>query len=282
MKEITGISLGRMNNGAHFIFVKNILDRAQADTAVQAQAAAQVAALKAAVEQEDRDLKLSQKSLLTDDIAQADAERDACYLGYKRAVQGFLDFPVADVAKAAKVLAQHIKDYGIDPRMQLDRETGMLVNFIADLEDKYKAEVTKLSLALFVENLKEANARLMAATAERTAERMGQTVGALKASRAASDEAYRMLVKMVNALALVYGEADYADFIDYVNTEVVHYKREVLGQKATSDGTPGGGDENPGGGSETPGGGDEKPGGGSETPGGGSETPGDGDDEFQG
>lgn len=282
MKEITGISLGRMNNGAHFLFVKNILDRAQADTAVQAKAAAQVAALKAAVEQEDRDLKLSQKSLLTDDIVQADAERDAFYLGYKRAVQGFLDFPVADVAKAAKVLAQHIKDYGIDPKMQLDRETGMLVNFIADLEDKYKAEVTKLSLAPFVESLKEANARLMAATAERTAERMGQTVGALRASRAASDEAYRMLVKMVNALALVYGEADYADFIDYVNTEVVHYKREVLGQKATSDGTPGGGDENPGDGSETPGGGDEKPGGGSETPGGGSETPGDGDDEFQG
>lgn len=60
---------------------------------------------------------------------------------------------------------------------------------------------------------------------------MGVTVGALKAARTASDDAYRALVKMVNALALVYGEKDYTAFIDYVNTEVTHYKREVIGQK---------------------------------------------------
>lgn len=39
-----------------------------------------------------------------------------------------------------------------------------------------------------------------------------------------------MLVKMVNALALVEGEKDYAAFIDRTNTEIVRYKREVLGQ----------------------------------------------------
>ena len=43
---------------------------------------------------------------------------------------------------------------------------------------------------------------------------------------------------MVNALALVFGEADYADFIDYVNTEIVHFKREVLNQKASTTTTP--------------------------------------------
>lgn len=39
---------------------------------------------------------------------------------------------------------------------------------------------------------------------------------------------------MVNALALVFGEKDYTSFIDYVNTEITHYKREVLNQKSTS------------------------------------------------
>lgn len=35
---------------------------------------------------------------------------------------------------------------------------------------------------------------------------------------------------MVNALALVFGEKDYTAFIDYVNTEITHYKREALNQ----------------------------------------------------
>ena len=71
MKEISTISLERMNNGAHFLYVSNILARAEADTKVKTKAAAQVAALKAAVAQEDEDLKISQKSLLPDDIAKA-------------------------------------------------------------------------------------------------------------------------------------------------------------------------------------------------------------------
>ena len=160
MKEIGTINLHRMNNGAHFLYVSNVLARAEADTKVSEKAAAQVSALKTAVAQEDRDLKLSQKSLLTDDIAQADRDRDQLYIGYKQAVKGFLNLPVENLAQAAKVLNQHIIDYAIDPQEQLDKETGMLVNFLADLEGKYAEQVSALSLTPFVTALKEANAQL--------------------------------------------------------------------------------------------------------------------------
>lgn len=239
MKEIYDINIQRMNNGAHFTFVSNILARAEADTAVKGKAAEQVNNLKAAVSAEDEALKISQKSLLTDEIAKADNDRDALYAGYKKAVEGFLAMPIADMAQAAKVLVQHIKDYKINTADQLDKETGLLVNFITDLEDKYTAQVTKLGLTAFVTNMKEANERVRTLTLQRTNEKMGVTVGALKAARTASDTAYRALVKMVNALALVLGEKDYTAFIDYVNTEVTHYKREVIGQKAKAPSTSG-------------------------------------------
>ena len=239
MKEIYDINIQRMKNGAHFTFVSNILARAEADTAVKGKAADQVNNLKAAVSAEDEALKISQKSLLTDDIAKADNDRDALYAGYKKAVEAFLAMPIADMAQAAKVLAQHIKDYKINTADQLDKETGLLVNFITDLEDKYSAQVTKLGLTAFVTNMKEANECVRTLTLQRTNEKMGVTVGALKAARTASDDAYRALVKMVNALALVYGEKDYTAFIDYVNTEVTHYKREVIGQKAKAPSTSG-------------------------------------------
>ena len=239
MKEINDISLPRMNNGAHFTFVSNILARVESDTAVKGKAADQVSNFKAAVAAEDEALKISQKSLLTDDIAKADIDRDALYAGYKKAVEAFLAMPIADMAQAAKVLAQHIKDYKINTAGQLDKETGLLVNFITDLEDKYSAQVAKLGLTAFVTNLKEANERVRMLTLQRTNEKMGVTVGALKAARTSSDDAYRALVKMVNALALVFGEKDYTAFIDYVNTEVTHYKREVIGQKAKAPSTSG-------------------------------------------
>lgn len=239
MKEIYDINIQRMNNGAHFTFVSNILARAEADTAVKGKASELVSNFKVAIAAEDEALKISQKSLLTDDIAKADIDRDALYAGYKKAVEAFLAMPVADMAQAAKVLAQHIKDYKINTAGQLDKETGLLVNFITDLEDKYSAQVAKLGLTAFVINLKEANERVRMLTLQRTNEKMGVTVGALKAARTSSDEAYRALVKMVNALALVFGEKDYTAFIDYVNTEVTHYKREVIGQKAKAPSTSG-------------------------------------------
>ncbi len=239
MSEITTLSLERLNNGAHFLFISNVLARAEADTTVKSKLSAQIASLKTAKEQEDEDLKISQKSLLTDDITAADAERDSLYSGYKKAVNGFKGLPVENMAKAAKVLAQHIKDYAIDPKMQLDKETGLLINFIDDLEKKYVNEVQTLSLGAFVSSLKDANEKVRTLTSSRTDERMAKVAGALKASRKASDEAYRQLVKFVNAYALIEGDAKYLSFIDYVNTEIVHYKREVIGQKSGSTQTSG-------------------------------------------
>ena len=282
MKEIYDINIQRMNNGAHFTFVSNILARAEADTAVKGKASELVSNFKAAVAAEDEALKISQKSLLTDEIAQADSDRDALYAGYKKAVEGFLAMPIADMAQAAKILSQHIKDYKINTADQLDKETGLLVNFITDLEDKYSAQVAKLGLTAFVTNLKEANERVRMLTLQRTNEKMGVTVGALKVARTASDDAYRALVKMVNALALVFGEKDYTAFIDYVNTEITHYKREVLGQKASAPSTSGnsavdsGSTSTPSGGGSTSGTGSSSSGG--STSGGSSSS--DGDDNV--
>ena len=282
MKEIYDINIQRMNNGAHFTFVSNILARAEADTAVKGKASELVSNFKVAVAAEDEALKISQKSLLTDEIAQADSDRDALYAGYKKAVEGFLAMPIADMAQAAKILSQHIKDYKINTADQLDKETGLLVNFISDLEDKYAAQVVKLGLTAFVTNLKEANERVRTLTLQRTNEKIGITVGVLKTARTASDDAYRALVKMVNALALVFGEKDYTAFIDYVNTEITHYKREVLGQKASAPSTSGnsavdsGNTSTPSGGGSTSGTGSSSSG--SSTSGGSSSS--DGDDNV--
>ena len=134
--------------------------------------------------------------------------------------------------------------------LKLTSKKSVLTDDIAtaDAERDGPSEVQTLSLGAFVTALKAANEKVRTLTATRTDERMAKAVGALKASRKASDEAYRQLVKFVNAYALIEGDSKYLSFIDYVNTEIVHYKREVIGQKSgsaqtsgTTGGTTGGG-----------------------------------------
>lgn len=153
MKQIEDISLPRMYNGAHFTFVSNILARAEVDTSAKTKAASLVTVPLDALAVEDEALKISQKNLLSDEIANADTDSGALYAGYKEAVEGFLATPAADMAQAATELVQHIKDYRINTADQLDKETGLLVNFIADLEGKFFAQVEKMLLTAFVSNM---------------------------------------------------------------------------------------------------------------------------------
>ena len=61
MSEIGTLSLERLNNGAHFLFISNVLARAEADANVKSKLIAQIVSLKAAMEQEDEDLKTRKK-----------------------------------------------------------------------------------------------------------------------------------------------------------------------------------------------------------------------------
>ena len=159
--------------------------------------------------------------------------------------------------KAAARLEQLLKDYNINPAMQLDRETGLLLNLISDLETKSAADVTALALTPVVQAMKQANDKLREVTRARANDRAVQIVGQLKQAQHASDEAYRTLVQKVNALAVVEGEADYADFISKMNEQVKHYKQEVLPKAKKKDGGKQPGDK-PGDGKK-PGEGGKKP-----------------------
>ena len=193
MVDIQAIDLVRMNNGAHYEFMKVVSDRFATETALSTNAAAKKAieALAAAVKEEDRCIVISQKSLITDDIKAADDKRDNIFRGLRKSIKGLTDAPVPDMAQAAKELQQCLVDYRIDPAMQLDRETGLLHNFIADLETKYAAQVTKLGLTLFVAPLKEANAKVEQFIVDRTTAQSVIAAGELRAARLATDAAYR-------------------------------------------------------------------------------------------
>ena len=238
--EIVLTDLSRLNNGAHFQFIKNVSDRLATDTKIKENAVGQavIKALTEALTTEDKYLVLSQKSLLTDEIAHADKERDTLFTGYRTAVKGFLNMPIAALAKNARELWQHLADYAIDPQMQLERETGLITNFCTDLVGKYATQVQALGLKPYVDALKTANERVETLLVQRTTDNSTKVVGALRTAREASDKAIRDLIKVVNALAILGNPADYAAFIDYMNTLIKRYKEQAMtttSSKATAE-----------------------------------------------
>ena len=226
--EILTFALTRINNGAHYQFVSSVAEKAKADSGVYAKAKILVDLLGDAVVQENEALTLSRKSTLSDVIAEADRQRGAYYRGYRNCVKSFRSFPSGGQKAAADVLWQHMTDYGIDPRMQLDRETGLMTNFIEDLQEKYSAQVTALSVKPFVDGMKEANDTVRKSLTGRDTEQSGKTLGALKMARKATDNAYCALVKRINAYAEIEGDSLYMPFINYVNEQISRYKQEVL------------------------------------------------------
>ena len=275
MIDIQKVDLVGMNNGAHYEFMKVVNDRFAAETTLSTNASAKKAmeALAAALKEEDRCLVISRRNLITDDIRAADKTRDDIFRSLRKAINGFTDAPVPDVAKAGKVLKQCVADYAINPAMQLDRETGLLHNFIADLETKHAAEVAKLGLTLYVAPLKEANAKVEQFIVDRTTAQSAIAAGELRAARLVTDAAYRHLVKFVNALAMVSGTGDYDALAKFLNEHIDRYKHEVLPKKKKGGKKPSDG-EKPGDGGKKPDG--KKPDG--KKPGGDAAKPGDGGD----
>ena len=290
MKEINGIDLAHMKSGAHFLFITDTVGLATADAKVKTKVTAELTALQTALKAEDDALALSKANLLSKEIKAIDAERDKHYKALRKAITFFLNHPDAQLVKAAARLEQLLKDYNINPAMQLDRETGLLLNLISDLETKSAADVTALALTPVVQAMKQTNDKLREVTRARANDRAVQIVGQLRQAQHASDEAYHTLVQKVNALAVVEGEVDYADFISKMNEQVKHYKQEVLtkakkkgdGKQPGDGGKPGEG-KKPGDGGKKPDG--KKPGDDAAKPGDGGDgkdKPGDGKDKLGG
>lgn len=226
----------RMPNGTHYTFHQSTLKRTKNDTVLCGKSllAPLIAGYEAAFLAEEEKFRLSQKSKFTDTLNELDEKRDNAYRGFKQIVGGYAKVPDAAMQTASKALNQLITDYKIDVDIQRDQESGLLSNFISDLEGKCAAHVQTLGIGLVAQVLKEANDQYIEIRDSRTEERMQKEKKALETARAATDEAYNKFIAMVNALAMVEGEAEYANFINFMNTLINEYKTEALNQKPST------------------------------------------------
>ena len=157
MKKINTIDTHSLTNGAHYNFMEAIYTNLNSILLYGEKLRTELPAFKTALDNEDAVLVLSRKSNKTDEIANADKARDNAYVGYKYTVKGFTYLGSGAQYEAAKVLSQHLTDYQIDTQMSLSRQTGLMTNFIEDLESTYSEQAESLGLTPFVTMMKNGN-----------------------------------------------------------------------------------------------------------------------------
>ena len=244
MEKIGNIDLTRATKAAHFEFIRSVCAAAEkeADMLTNEVARKALEALKAAHEEEQQNLTLSNKSLLTDDIRAADAKRDRLLTGLKGIVSALQQSPEPEKAQAAKELTQRIKDIRVRRSLQLEGETALLMKLVEECETTYAEQVDRLGVGGFVTAIKAANQQVYSLINERTQNQRLRKEAEVDAARRRSDAAYRWLVEVVNAMRVLLGEeSGTGHFIEFMNKlirryrQVVFARRKRKGAKATEE-----------------------------------------------
>jgi hypothetical protein len=184
------------------------------------------------VEKEEICYKVIHKSDLSEAKENADKERDTLIVGINNGVKAALHHLDPAVNEAAKRLKIVLDTYNTPRPLQdlpYDAETVTVNNLLQEFDGKYSADVQITGLRPWVEELRQRNDkfdRLAKAYNEQQAEKPSFK---FKDVRRETDEAYKEIVLVINALIIMEGEMTYAPFVNELNTLIKHYN-DLLAQ----------------------------------------------------
>lgn len=181
----------------------------------------------------------------TADIATLDTQRDQALSAFLAALKTMTASPNATKQAAAKTLTFIRDKYSLSASDEYMKETTAIGQMIQEVEASTEATaaLTNTGLDDWFLDLKAKNEAFLAKMNERTEAQAGQQKGIVRETRLAAEAAYKDVVKLINALAIVETPADldYSAIIDLLNAEIDHY-RQILARKGTSTGSNSGGD----------------------------------------
>ncbi|MDR0988648.1 MAG: DUF6261 family protein [Prevotellaceae bacterium] len=238
MDTIERITLQKLSQIDLVSFCLTVQKELNATSAILQEAPAQCKTFSELVTRMDERVKLSRKKDLTEAFALADAKRDRGVRGYRGGLSIF-NHASGDELAAYEKLHDHWNLYNFTPNMGRVKQTAVMLQFLPDLRDakKLAGEVALLNLTSYVDMMEEGNNEVIKLEEEANHAASQTVVGETKAIANALIEAYHELIKIVNALITLRGEAKFARFRDYLNSVIVVYKRRILGQKVSHAGS---------------------------------------------
>ena len=181
----------------------------------------------------------------TEEIEGLDTSRDQALSAFNNALKAMTASPNAQKQAGAKLLMNIREKYTLNASDEYMKETTAIAQMIQEMEENVQADqaLTTTGLIDWFQDLKQKNQAFLQKMNERTAEQAGQQKGIVREKRLDAEAAYRDLVKLINAAAIMEMPEglDWNSPIDRLNAEIDHYKN-ILARKGS---TSGGEDEEP-------------------------------------
>ena len=287
-KQVTEIATSRFDITTVLGFFGQIKNLIAANTGLTANLSTVWTSFTAAYTAFDDAYAQARRWVQTEDIAKFDTERDDALSAFLTALKALLTSPNQTKQLAAKRLLFIRDKYNLNTGDEYMKETTAVAQMIQEMEATQQPldDLAATGLDDWFADLKAKNEAFLDKMNERTEAQAGQQKGIVRETRLKAEAAYKNVVKLINALAIVEVPEgfDYNRPIDLLNAEIEHY-RQILARKGVSTGSPSNNNGGTGTGTGTepgtePGGeepGGEEPGGnepGGEEPGG--EEPGNG------
>ena len=245
-KQMTSIDVhNKMDITTALGFFYQIGQQISANAALQSALGTVWTAYISAYEAFDEAYAQTRKWAQTEDIETLDTSRDQALSAFNAALKSMQSSPIAAKQQAAKLLMNIREKYSLNPSDEYMKETTAIQQMVQEMEENIQADqaLTTTGLIDWFNDLKQKNAAFLAKMNERTAAQAGQQKGIVREKRLLAEAAYRDLVKLINAAAIMEMPEglDWNSPIDRLNAEIDHYKNIIARKGSTS----GGEDEEP-------------------------------------
>ena len=183
---------------------------------------------------EDEALTAIIKNSFTEERGDSDRLRDHTFRGMSDTVDAGLNHFDPEVQASARRLKIVFDTFGNIAALPLNEETSAIYNFTQELEEKHAADVQKLGLQPWINKLKADNQAYEALVTGGYEEDAAKSELKAKTTRAEVDGAVRQIIERIEALMVVEGEANYAEFVRRLNLQFDKYANTLAQRRGAA------------------------------------------------
>ncbi len=222
--DVYTFSISKLRNLAHFEFhdeVKQLVNKHTAEKLNIVEIFAQFTAL---LDKEKEGLETIRQHKLTAQITDLDEKRDHIFSGLVANIKSYLFHFDEQKQATAQELEKALKSYGNLTIKNYNEETAGLDKLTDELLTHYNDELTTFNLVEWVTHLQTLNNEFKELMLSRNDDLTEKEPIRMRTIRKEIDAVYRLMVKRIEASALLNGEADFKDFINELNGRISYYK----------------------------------------------------------
>lgn len=234
MKEIQGFSIPQLRNKEAYSFLTKVSREASAYLNWEGDDP-MVDAFKDALRAFDEALQLDTVNPYTVDIQAAIEGTDKLWIGTRNHLKGMANFPdAAKAATATKALGM-VEKYGNITQMSQGERYGSLMSLTQDFRLIPAEELSAIGLDIWVGELEKSSSLYTIANKNFIEEEAKHEKGITKQRRGEAEDAYKFLVKQVNAKSIAFADGRHDAFIDNVNVLIDLEKTKLASRKTRAE-----------------------------------------------